>query len=257
MNIQNIASLAEQLQSLGFENISSSLLKKICFRPYSFSISQIVEKGKEQLRFDLFFEKDNKQNSYVLVYYDAILQKETAIINTIINGVNTSSLESKMAEIDWKIAFELDTKKQWSVEDKSTWEKELKIESIIEDLISLEVSEEGKTIAMGLKLKYWNGVAYQELFGNLNPLKNRSEISQRFYFSEGQTGISVDEACRFLQNKWLEKQMQSKRKQTDDSLSEEAENENQPSSASAGNLLKKKRSGKTKAIKTKKSFKSK
>ena len=39
--------------------------------------------------------------------------------------------------------------------------------------------------------------------GNINPLKNKSEVSQRFYFFEGQTGISIDEAYRFLQNRWL------------------------------------------------------
>ena len=38
-------------------------------------------------------------------------------------------------------------------------------------------------------------------------------MSQRFYFFEAQTGISVDEAYRFLQNRWLEKQMQAKRKE--------------------------------------------
>ncbi len=155
-----------------------------------------------------------------------------------------------MAEVDWKIAFELDVKKQWSVEDKSTWENEFKIESIVEDLDALGVSEEGKTIAVSLKHKYWNGVPYQELFGTIGPLKNKSEVSLRFYFLEGQSGISVDEAYRFLKNRWLEKQMQIKRKQTDGSLTEESEND---SPAISGNgLLRKKRSGRTKRVKAKK-----
>lgn len=250
MNIQNIVSLSEQLQSLGFEHTSSSLLKRACFRPESFIISQRVEKEKEQLRFHLFFEKDSKLNSYALIYYDAILQNEMDLTHTTINGIDTLALEKRMAEIDWKIAFELDVKKPWSVEDKSTWENEFKIESIVEDLDALEASDEGKTIAVSLKHKHWNGVPYQELFGTINPLKNKSEVSQRFYFSEGQAGISVDEAYRFLQNRWLEKQMQVKRKQTDGSVTEESEND---SPASSGNgLLRKKGSGRTKGVKTKK-----
>jgi len=47
MNIQNIVSLAELLLSLGFENTNSPLLKRICFKPANFMISQRVEKAKE------------------------------------------------------------------------------------------------------------------------------------------------------------------------------------------------------------------
>jgi hypothetical protein len=175
-----------------------------------------------------------------------------ALTDTAINGIDITALEKKMAEMDWKIAFELDAKKQWNAEDKSTWEKELKIESIIEDLIALEVSEEGKMIAAGFKLKHWAGVPYQELFINISPLKNKSEISQRFYFSEIREGISVDEAYRFLQNKCWEKQIQAQRKQTDNSQIGETENASHASSGSG--LLKKGRTGSNKVVKTKKSI---
>jgi hypothetical protein len=242
MNIQNIAFLEEQLQSMGFDNTSSLLLKRIAFKPDNFVISQRIEKGKEQLRLDLFFEKAKQQDSYALVHYDAILEKEMSLTETTINGISTSAIENKMAEIDWKIAFELDENKQWCVEDKATWEEECKIQTIIDDLAALEVSEEGKTIAINLKIKHWAGASFQELFGNISPLKNKSVISQRFYFSEGHEGISMDEAFRFLQNKRLEKEMQGKRKPTDDSLLEESKKEGQ---ASTGNgLLRKKRSAK-------------
>ena len=56
----------------------------------------------------------------------------------------------------------------------------------------LEKSEEGKPVAIGLKLKYWAGIPYQELFGNISPLKNKLEVSQRFYFFDGQIAISID-----------------------------------------------------------------
>ena len=104
---------------------------------------------------------------------------------------------------------------------------------------------------MGLKLKYWSGISYQELFGNISPLKNKLEVSQRFYFFEGQTGISVDEAYRFLQNRWLKKQMQAKRKQTDRTEINESEKDSHASSGSG--LLKKKRLGRSMTVKPNKS----
>jgi hypothetical protein len=240
-----------QLQSLGFENAGYSLLKRISFKPENFILSQKIEKAKDKLSFQLFFEKDVKQGIYVLLYYDAILQKETPLIDAAINGISTTNLEKSMIEIDWKNAFDFVTKKQLNLEDKTSWEKELKVESVIEGLSELEKSEDGKVVAVGLKLKYWSGILYQELFGNISPLKNKSEVSQRFYFFEGQTGISVDEAYRFLQNRSLEKQMQAKRKQTDSTEINESEKDSHASSGSG--LLKKKRLGRSMTVKPNKS----
>ena len=119
MNIENISALVGQLQSLGFENSGYLLLKRISFKPDNFILSQNVDKGKDKLMFQLFFEKDNKQNSYALKYYDAILQKETPLIDFAINGINTTTLEKLMMEIDWKNAFDFASKKQLNLEDKN------------------------------------------------------------------------------------------------------------------------------------------
>jgi hypothetical protein len=132
----------------------------------------------------------------------------------------------------YKSAFDFVTKKQLNLEDEISWEKELKVESVIESLSELEKSEDGKVVSVGLKLKYWAGIPYQELFGNISPLRNKSEVSQRFYFFEGQTGISADEAYRFLQNRLLEKQMQAKRKQTPNTEISEIDKNSHSSSGS-------------------------
>ena len=120
MNIENISALMGQLQSLGFENAGYSLLKRISFKPENFILSQKIEKAKDKLSFQLFFEKDVKQDIYVLSYYDAILQKETPLIDAAINGINTANLEKSMIEIDWKNAFDFVTKKQLNLEDKTS-----------------------------------------------------------------------------------------------------------------------------------------
>ena len=109
----------------------------------------------------------------------------------------------------------------------------------IECLSELEKIEDGKAIALDLKLKYWADISYHGFAGIINPLKNKLEVSQRFYFFEGQAGISVDEAYRFLQNRWLEKQMQVKRKQPESVEVGTLESDSKASSGSG--LLKKKR----------------
>lgn len=247
MNIQNVSTMAKHLKMLGFENKGSSLLKRICFKPDNFILSHRIVKGNDHLNFHLFFEKKSDENDYALMYYDAILQKAIVLPEATINGIDTGRLEKQMAEIDWKEAFDFDVIKQWSVEDNSSWEQEKIIESIIEILSELERIEDGKAVALDLKLKYWSGIPYREFAGIISPLKNKSEVSQRFYFFEGQLGISVDEAYRFLQNRWLEKQMQAKRKQPETMEVGTSENDSQASSGSG--LLKKKRLSRSKTIK--------
>ena len=239
MNIENISALMGQLKLLGFENTGYPLLKRISFRPDHFIFSQSMEKAKDKLSFHLFFERHVRQDVYILMYYDAILQKDTTVAEGSNNGINLISLEKSMMQIDWKYAFDFVSIAPMDLEDKGSWEKEQKVELVIEALSDLEKSEEGKIIAVGLKLKYWAGIAYQELFGNISPLKNKSEVSQRFYFFENQTGISVDEAYRFLLNRWLEKQMQAKKKDEVGDKGDELPDEKQTSSGSG--LLQKKR----------------
>src|SRR5690606_28115014 len=165
-------------------------------------------------------------------------------MDTVINGINITHLEQSMSGIDWKNAFDLKIKKQLSPEDIRSWENEQKVESVIEDLLEIEKSEDGKALSILLKLKYWAGVPYQEIFGNISPVKNKSEVRQRFYLFEGQTGISVDEAYRFLLNRWLEKQMQEKRKELASQNGEELSEGNHSLSGSV--ITQKKRLSNTK-----------
>ena len=62
------------------------------------------------------------------------------------------------------------------------------------------------------------------MVSNMSSLKGRFEISQRFYLSSDSNRISVKEAYRFLNNRWIEKIMSTKKKQAEVSLtSEEAD----------------------------------
>ncbi len=237
MNIQNIIELAGQLQTLGFDNLGSLLLKRICFKPDNFYLNQKIAKDNVQLEFRLYFEKQKQNDAYVLLYYDVTLPYENIFEESIIAGIDTSELEKRMASIEWRLAFDLNERKKLDPTDKTTWEMEAKVESVIESLAVLEQDEKGRTVASVLKLKFWNQAPYHEMFGSISSVKNKSDVSQRFYFSENSVGISVDEAYRFLQNKWLEKQLQLKKKQTDAT----SENDNDETNGTAGSGLLKKR----------------
>ncbi len=237
MNIQNITVLTSQLQSLGFDNFGSLLLKRICFKPANFYLNHKIAKDKELLEFRFYFERQRKSDAYMLLYYDVTLQQENIFEESMIAGINIVELEKQMTTINWTSAFNLDEKKKLDPNDKATWEVEAKVESVVESLAALEQDEKGKTVASALKMKFWLGTPYHEIFGSISSVKNKSDISQRFYFTENSVGISVDEAYRFLQNKWLEKQLQLKKKQTDTT----SENDTDETSGTTGSGLLKKR----------------
>jgi hypothetical protein len=238
MNIQNISELSKQLEVLGFHDAGGLLLKRICFKPANFYLLQREIKEKDVMLFSLYFELLQKTDNYLLQYYDVTLQKANGGLALPVDGVNPAELEKQMAAIDWKKAFSLDDKKSWNAEDKSTWETESRISGIIETLSILEKSEPGKVIASTLKQKFWAGTLYQEIVGSIPLVKNKADVNQRFYISEDGGGITTDEAYRFLQNKYMEKQLQLKRKQSDsddESIPEESND------TSSNGLLKKKR----------------
>ena len=238
MNIQNISELSKQLEVLGFHDAGSLLLKRICFKPANFYLLQRVIKEKDTMLFSLYFELLQKTDNYRLQYYDVTLQKANGGLALPVDGENPAELEKQMVAIDWKKAFSLDDKKSWNSEDKSTWETESRISGIIESLSILEKSEPGKVIASTLKQKFWAGTLHQEIVGSIRLVKNKADVNQRFYISEDGSGITTDEAYRFLQNKYMEKQLQLKRKQSDsgdESIPEES------NGTSGSGLLKKKR----------------
>jgi hypothetical protein len=237
MDIQNIITLEKQLQVLGFHDSGSLLLKRICFKPDSFCLLHRVNKENEVMLFNLYFERLQKSDTYVLQYYDVILQKKNGVSTFPVDGIVPAELEKLMAAIDWKKAFSLDENKQWNLSDKSTWETELKIFGIIESLSALEKSEQGKAVASFLKQKFWSGTLYQDIVGAITLVRNKADVSQRFYISEDGGGITTDEAYRFLQNKYMEKQLQLKRKQTD--KGDESTYEESNGTSSSGLLTKK------------------
>ena len=213
MNQDNIKSLQRQLSHLGFESLGGALVKKICFKPDNFFSFYETSRGNDKLNFSLYIERNKAQNTYALKYYDASILKEIVFLHTIINGVDTAVLERNMKSIDWRNLHDPSIVEYKEVEDKEEWKNEILVESIVEDLLMLEEDEVGKKMALNLKIKYWVGIPFLEEMGNIKPLKNNQEVNQRFYFYQEQSGITIDEAYRFLQNMIVEKQVLNDKKQ--------------------------------------------
>lgn len=239
MNIQNIATLAAKLERLGFENTGYLLLKNISFRPQNFWLVLKAAHLNNALSFHIFIQRNIANGEYELQYYDANISAATNEREQVINGINLTELITDMGRIDWKNAFDFTTRRNLSVNEKSSFEKEEEIESVTEKLQLLEQSENGKYVAANLKLEFWSGLPYHDLFGNIAPVKNKYEISQRFYCATGQPGISIDEAYRFLQNRLLEKQISLRKKQPE--ISEASNDTTASQHSSSSNLLKKRR----------------
>ena len=115
-----------------------------------------------------------------------------------------------MIEIDWRNVLRSGDAEVSTTEEKKIWAEAEAIESIVNDLTKLEKSN-GADVALLLKQKYWAGTKYQEFTGTALFRKAKEEISQRFFLHDGNI-ISADEAFRFLQNRWLERELQGKRR---------------------------------------------
>ncbi len=236
MNVQNIASLTQRLSSIGFnENVGYKLLQHICFKPADFVLTERLVKGNDVLTCSIFFER--KGEDYTCNYYDASFLKEMELPDHVIHGINVRELDQRMQNIDWDVSEKAAS--SFTLSDESNWHREKQIEKVIVDISSLSVTDEGKQFADCLKLKYWSCLS-DVLVGNLNILRSRFEVSQRFYFFDGQ-GISIEEAYRFLLNRWLEKKFHARRKQESGS---EAEASNRSGETVSKSLLKKKRRNK-------------
>lgn len=212
MNIENVRYLSSLLKQIGFEQMESAILRKVCFRPSHFELKQSFQKDSDTLLFTFHFLQETETGNHLLQYYDVWLQKDLALSSTVVGSIDIAVLEKNMASLDWKNIFTGDHK-NWSSADKAYWETAGAIDDICEKLDALSLLEEGKNPATKLKFKYWSGNLPDDIAENIESVKSKSDISQRFYFSPDNV-INIDEAYRFLQNKWIEKQLQQKDKAT-------------------------------------------
>lgn len=115
-----------------------------------------------------------------------------------------------MQSVNWKRLSQFDSAPAVNFDNKKAWEEQAIAEIIISELDVLSGTVAGRKTADILKYKYWVDLPLENYIPNLILLKNRLELSQRFYVT-GSDGITTDEAFRFLVNRWIQRQMQAKK----------------------------------------------
>jgi hypothetical protein len=206
LNEKNIGVLKEQLLALGLPpEIEYQLKANICLQPDHFLIKLRDVKEDDIINSAFYFERDG--NDYHFRYYECCLRKKIFIPDDILNDIDGKQLEKIMAAIDWNtFSMHGGTKQQ----EEGTEEI---IEGIVTELKNLSSTPEGYYLAGRLKVKFWLDTPLVSFIPNINSIRNQYEISQRFYFFEGEAQISLDEAYRFLCHRWREKQLNAKKKQ--------------------------------------------
>jgi len=212
-NEKNIEQLKQQLKAIGFaDGLEFDICSKVCFSPSQFDIRSRFTRNGDIINVVIHFEQDDGRR-YACLYYDASLRKEIVIAGETIEGIDIAILESKMTAVDWGFSR--------SDNNDNPVEIANKIEEVIDTLALLSQKDEGKRMADLLKFKYWSDTAVEHLIPATGSFKNHYEISQRFFIFEG-LGISTDEAYRFLCNKWMEKKLLAKKRQTEKADDNEA-----------------------------------
>jgi hypothetical protein len=197
---ENMEALAMQFVTLGFPSeIGTQLALYSSLQLPSFHIRLTVNKEADKMRFDFFFEKSG--DDYVPQYFDVWLQKAINLPDKLVGGVSVTDLDNRMKAVDW----------QNLLAEKSTVLSSGAIQDVLRQIALLKMTGEADLVE-ALQVKHWWDTPLEELMG-LNAFQSRFEISQRFYFFDGHTGIGVEQAYLFLCNRWMQKQMLQKKRQ--------------------------------------------
>lgn len=235
LNEKNIQEILEQLLALGVgPEIEYHLRANICLQPDHFQLRSRQLNEGDIINCIFYFERED--NQYNCRYYELCVRKNILITDDHLYEVDVKDLQERMIVINWD-SFFMNSRTNLQEE---TWEKEEVIEGIVTDLKKLSSTPEGYFISERLKVKFWIDTPLESYIPNINSLRNQYEISQRFYFFEGESQISLGEAYRFLCHRWREKQLNAKKKEIDGS------DDNSASGPQKGKLLLKKKSSKGK-----------
>lgn len=211
-NEKNIEALKSQLLPLGFPaGLERGLRAHMCLGQEQFTLYYRCLRQGDVLNVSLPFQKAVEGPDYHCPYYEARLRKQVDIPALQLGDVDTADLEARLSAVDW-----LDTLPSRFTDetpgDPAGGQRAETIESIVTDLDKLGATEQGAAMAQLLKIKYWSDTPLEGLIQSPGGQKSRMETGQRFYFFEGEKGITLEEAYRFLCHRWRERQWQAQRK---------------------------------------------
>lgn len=194
MNQKNIDQLAARMEALGCEpSIRQRLAAFACFGPAAFEIAHTTVLADSVCEFVMHCAKGD-QGLYDALFYTAVLKRRPSV------PVGLEGLDQSLGAINWQ---RLIAAREHAVDGLGT--DALKAAELISQLH--EVDAGGV-----LRFRHWAGTALENAVPNIAVLKSKHELSQRFYLVPDQPPIRFDEACRFLQSRWMEKRINADRK---------------------------------------------
>jgi hypothetical protein len=229
MHPSHLSALTNRLVSLGFPaSVENQLRCHLCFAPTQFELPLTMRVGEDQGVFSVRAERDER-GVYLLKYYHACLRKRVEVSEEL------AGLDQRMAGVDWE-AVALGRQLATALDEKSIQEATAVVQALDEFGLAADL----------LRYKYWQGTSLDSLV--LFPSQHKSiwEISERFYFFNEVDHISFPEAIRFLNSRWMERQLQVKKKMAERSSDAEGGDsgrslliKKKPRASARKNLLKK------------------
>lgn len=198
-----ITNVLDRLVAVGFPSfLEWEVRVHSCFLPKQFTINYEQYRAKDRLSYAIVIKHDETKGVYLPMYYDAILRKGIEIPSNATDGELLKALNQEMQLLDW---CSLIAKGE---EPKVCDLAQLKrVSEINQQLAALECTDEGAYYVQLMKTRYWTQSPF-ELYVPSNPgIRQALEVSQRFHFFEGEDGITLEEAHRFLSHRWREKQL--------------------------------------------------
>jgi len=212
MDMPNIKALVKLLETLGFSSLlDKKLVYHACFRQKYFSIKEQKAFGEDLMSYEIFFKENEADRKLFCSHYDAALRKAIRIEPAVLNEIDLRQLDDRMKRVNWEQIAQFGTSSEFNLADKETWKEQAWIEQISGDLETLSSTEEGRNVAGCLQYKHWADLPLESMITNLFFIKTKLEYSQRFYIIN-EEGITAGEAYRFLNNRWIQRQMQEKKK---------------------------------------------
>jgi hypothetical protein len=191
-----IESLKARLIMLGFEpDVETMLRCHLCFAPAAFDVRTVRAFGADTCQYSVHIGYPAGGSQLSVQYYQATLRKQLIVPEDL------HLLDQKMKLVPWEDIV----RGKYSV---------IAIEkSLLKAAAEVIAEMEGMgSVADLLKYKYWVGTALESQIGGLAALRNEWEISERFYFFDEVSAISFSDALRFLNSKWMERQVSSQKR---------------------------------------------
>ena len=205
-----IRNVLDRLVAIGFPSfLEWEVRVHSCFLPKQFTINYEQYRANDQISYSIVIKHDEGKGVYSPIYYDAILKKGIEIPNGATDRELLNALNQEMQLWDW--CSLIAKGEEPKVRDLAQLKR---LSEINQQLTALECTDEGAYYVQLMKARYWTQSPFEMYVPSNTGIRQALEVTQRFHFFEGEDGITLEEAHRFLSHRWREKQLSFRLRKT-------------------------------------------